>query len=474
MIRCQIFSYTDGYGTYDKPFDVKGFPFNNWRLIHDSANPDFTLINPKLKIEKNKISQLTFDTTDETLINLINPFSMLYKNCRIMVVERFESAENPNTTELTNAGIIFKEDNVGGDVGHWWHYITFVGRVVNVTATADKDGFCYYSVICNDIREGLSASGHISFPYHLASTAGYGTAFNGCNAAVAGFINLHNNTIDANDVLCPIMYYSIDTSRHTNVTNEYQYDVNQETTNTILMERFVERFGGELYIDYANIESYNSILGAWEIKLGETTNTKIPLKWVNQRGVLGQSFEYAKNIKSLRITYNTDNCFVRLYPAGALRDDGSFVTLAQTTKYINTYHNSNAYTSVANALFKQWDDITIAENLDTTANAFISESLTATKNYNVEVIDISVNSETPQNRIRCSNRAKIKHSQIGFDHGQTNDTVEIVKVTYDLSKPQNISVLLGKADKSDTMQINNDISQIQNNLTKLKIKALGG
>lgn len=418
---------------YVRPSDERKHDMSQWILIHTTGEGE-KVIEPRLVDAVNEISSLSFSVyADSNIATLLNPDNR--DKHEVWVCEYIEHDTDPYDD---------------GYRGYWdegnniWRKDVFVGHAVEYTPYFADNGLLTYKILCVDHRDYLNRSVQKRREYQLLDdgTGGYG----GSKGRFSEFLTEHNYEVGGDPFgRSAFMHCDYDVN---NNFNKYHYVVDWEVTYNALMERFVERFGGDLYIDNehygtkdADDEFLHGVHMRWGTQGTERTDTTITKGY---------------NLKSLRVTTDASEVCTRLFPLGATLDDGSRVTIKGVSEggrdpkneYIDIDDTAYIQAHGITARTVTWDDVTDPINLYRKALAWLANENRVRKTYEAEILDLSASVYADGlTRLRCGDTVLVQNDDMGID-----ERLRIIRIEYDLSQLQNVSVTFGDKFYSDIKQ----------------------
>lgn len=420
---------------------------NDWLCIHNTKEEGVCVIDPHLIDAKNEISTLTFSAHAGTdAATLLSPEHR--DKCEVWVCEYINYDTDPWQSGYTLRRYFEDGQDENGTI---WRLTMFVGHAVDYTPYYDKNGLLTYKIMCVDNRDYLNKSIQERREYHLSEVSQIGGG-DGSVGYYREFVERHNTQVSGalfqRDQFTA--WYGVD-----NVINDYAYIVDWEQTYGSLYERFINRFGGELIVvnnDYVD-ETPTVIF---------PNGTKIT--WVDDWGRDSDCvIQNGINLASLRITTDATEICTRLIPLGEMKEDGSKVTIeniekaaTETTaaKPLGQYYvdiADSAYIAAHGITCRtvEFDDITLEANLWDRAVTWLQENNRIRKTYEAEVLDLAANGGfDPLYRLRCGDRHVLRHSAMGIE----GETLQIIRIDYDLAHLHKVSVTFGDKFYNDIEQ----------------------
>lgn len=453
MISCQIY--------IRRPEDDVESDIHDWLCIHDTRRSDNKLIDPKCTIEKNKISTLTFKVhPDSPAFSLLTTENS--SQCEVWVCERTILDHEPEyTPRIFPLNRWYQEEQVGDDK-HVYRYDLFVGHVVEYTPYYADNGLLEANIMCVDHMDYLNYGILPREEYNLKNIPPTGEVENGDTAWFRYFVGRFNeergqmyNEFNRDEFI-------VNTDKN-KLVNDYKYIVDFERTYEALYNRFIDKRGGVFLTDYTGYVTVGST-PAGGVKQPDKYPGGIEVRWVSD-SKYGRNrdvdIEYGVNLKSLTITTDTSEYCTRVYPVGALQDNGQRLSLKDYSGHGHdpekTYvNNSTAEENGVVAVVNEWSDVNTKENLYNRAVDFLDNSRIR-KSYDATVLDLSVIGD-PENRFRCGDKHRIIQPDMNVD-----EELQIIRIEYDLAQLQNVQLTFG--DK-----IVNASEQRENTIVKNKEK----
>lgn len=423
-----------------RPQDDMNSDIHDWLCIHDTRRADNTLISPKCTLEKGKISTLTFKAhQNNPAFTLLRPENTA--KCEVWVCERVLSATIPEgyNSQIYPCHRWYQENRE--DDKYWWRYDLFVGHGVGYTPYFNSNGMIEVDITCADHADYMND--------FIVPREEYNLSTNGAGDKFTGFIQDSYDELGGTTITFgrDSLHGDADVS-FSSITPDYQYIVDFETLYEVLTDRFVNRFGGLMVTDYSAYVIVGQIPAGETEKEPDKYDDGVEIRWIleNQYGRHRDlTISKGVNLKELRLETDDTGFCTRLYPVGALKEDGSRVSLLQ---YQGHGHDPNTtYIDISNAtyiadhgvksLVQEWQDITTKSALYTAAVDWLTNQNKIKKCYTVSALDLSV-INNPANRFRVGDWHYIIHQDMGI-----NVELQIVKIEYDLSQPQNVTLTMG-------------------------------
>lgn len=408
---------------------------HDWTCIHDTRKTDNKLISPVCVIEKNRISTLTFRCRPNSpAYTLLRPENAT--KCEVWVCERCVLGAQPDydSTIFPN-DIWYEEEQVTG--GHVYRYDLFVGHAVDYTPYFADNGLLEASITCVDHMDYLNNGVIPREEYDLSRPVG---GLNGARGWFVHFVDEYNDEKREiyNKFSRDWFTANADVS-YGSITPQYNYIVDFENVYGMLNERFIERWGGVMLTDYAGyiIPSTGRFVNGVKIRwIPESDFGRDRKTYLIQNGV---------NLKSLRLETDTSEFYTRIYPVGALKDDGSRVSLVGYSGH--SHDPDTAYMDISNASYiqeygvkaitKEWTDVSTQSGLWSNANDYLRNDNKIKRSYTISVLDLSV-INNPLDRFRIGDWHKVKQEDLNIEVD-----LQIIRIEYDLAQLQNVNLVMG-------------------------------
>ena len=184
----------------------------------------------------------------------------------------------------------------------------------------------------------------------------------------------------------------------------------------------IERIGGEIRVRRVN----GSLVLDYLDHIGSSSDTKI---------------ELAKNMKSLAVDIDTTNIITRLIPLGAQLSPGDSaerLTISSVNSgkpYIDDTAGIAKYGIIAGTV--EFDDITVASNLKSAGQEYLTNNNRIRKAYECQALDLSLIQEDYQALV-CGNSYIFKNSFMGL-----NERLRLIGRTVDIYKPYTPTLKIG-------------------------------
>lgn len=284
----------------------------------------------------------------------------------------------------------------------------FVGRVLTVNDGMDSDGLVKKSVLCEDRLGWLCDTVQ---PYREW------TISNGMYMALNAILTRHNNKVTDKKIrlgICDI-----------NVSNNYHYLSNWETTLQTISDKLIAHYGGEIQLREQNNVLYLDYLE----RIGTATDTTI---------------ELAKNLKTITRDIDETAVITRLYPLGAkLENSEDRVQISyQGHNYIEDLGLTAQYGLQEATMI--WDDVTVASNLLEKAQQYMATANKSKVQYKISALDLAQVGFEEFQAFKLGNTYRVKNPVMNLD-----ETLRIIAITYSIDKPYESELTFG--DKLETM-----------------------
>ena len=184
----------------------------------------------------------------------------------------------------------------------------------------------------------------------------------------------------------------------------------------------IERIGGEIRVRRVN----GSLVLDYLDRIGTNSDTKI---------------ELAKNMKSLTVDIDSSNIITRLIPLGAQLSPGDSaerLTISSVNSgkpYIDDTAGITKYGIIAGTV--EFDDITVASNLKSAGQEYLTNNNRIRKAYECQALDLSLIQEDYQALV-CGNSYIFKNSFMGL-----NERLRLIGRTVDIYKPYTPTLKIG-------------------------------
>lgn len=184
----------------------------------------------------------------------------------------------------------------------------------------------------------------------------------------------------------------------------------------------IERIGGEIRVRRVN----GSLVLDYLDRIGSNSDTKI---------------ELAKNMKSLAVDTDSSNIITRLIPLGAQLSPGDSaerLTISSVNSgkpYIDDTAGITKYGIIAGTV--EFDDITVASNLKSAGQEYLTNNNRIRKAYECQALDLSLIQEDYQALV-CGNSYIFKNSFMGL-----NERLRLIGRTVDIYKPYTPTLKIG-------------------------------
>lgn len=184
----------------------------------------------------------------------------------------------------------------------------------------------------------------------------------------------------------------------------------------------IERIGGEIRVRRVN----GSLVLDYLDRIGTNSDTKI---------------ELAKNMKSLAVDTDTTNIVTRLIPLGAQLapgDSAERLTISSVNggkPYIDDTAGISKYGIIVGTV--EFDDITVASNLKSAGQAYLTNNNRIRKAYECQALDLSLIQDDHQPLV-CGNSYYFVNSFMNL-----NESLRLIGRTVDIYKPYTPALKIG-------------------------------
>lgn len=261
-----------------------------------------------------------------------------------------------------------------------------------------------------------------------------------CKALLTKLVNDHNSQVDE--------FKRFKVGRVT-INDNYIGRSNEayESTLSNLNSRLLEsELGGYLYITH-----------------GEDGTEETPtLNYLsNFETVSSQSIEFGENLKNYTKTAKGEEIATAIIPLGASTEDVR-LTIASVNDGVDYVYDSDAV-ALRGWIFKvvEWDDVTVANNLKTKAEAYLESIVNQAITIELNAIDLHLLDHSIES-FKVGDYISVSSEPHNF-----NDTMLCSKQTIDLLKPENDSVTLGYTYSSFT-EINSKATNTINRISTMQ------
>lgn len=305
--------------------------------------------------------------------------------------------------------------------------LIFRGRVIN-----EKAGFYKDKTFTCEGELGFFLDS-IQRPYN----------FNGTPEELLGqFITNHNAQVD------DTKKFKLGTVTVTDPNNfMIRSNAEYESTSNNIQSRLLDLLGGYLFITNSN------------------TGERV-INWYKESPYHSkQNIEFGSNLLEFTKTNRADEIATAIIPLGAETEnkttgEKSRLTISSVNNGVDYVYNEDAV-NLYGWIFKveTWDDVTLASNLKTKAEAFLMEKIKQSISIELSAIDLSLMDRSIES-FQLGDNITI----ISEPHG-LNDSYLLEKQTIDLLKPDNDKITLGYTYSSFT-DTNASTNKDNNNLVK--------
>lgn len=241
------------------------------------------------------------------------------------------------------------------------------------------------------------------------------------------FIESHNSQVDESKKFVMGTVTVTDPNDYIIRSNE-----DYETTSDNLQDRLLDPLGGYLFITANN--SGQRVINWYE---------ESPYR-------SGQTIEFGENLLAFTRTNQAKDIATAIIPLGyeienETTDEKTRLTIASVNNGVDYVYNEDAV-KMYGWIFKveTWDDVTLASNLKTKAEAFLAEKIKQSITIELSAIDLSLMNKSIDS-FRLGDHIQIVSSPHGLD-----DSYLLEKQTIDLLKPTNDKITLGYSYASFT------------------------
>lgn len=252
------------------------------------------------------------------------------------------------------------------------------------------------------------------------------------------FIGEHNSQVDEYKrfKIGNITVEDGDTSNNLNLISRANEDY--DSTWNSINEKLIKSLGGYLRVRH------------------ETDGIYIDyLKDINILAI--QTIEFGKNLLDISQTVSGDNMVTAIIPLGAKNEETGQRLTIETVNDGKDYLINEEQASLYGIIFQKvvWDDVTIADNLLSKAQSYISSIGVLNTSIEINAVDISL-LDADLNSFKLGTKVRVKSEPHGVD-----STFMIEKLSIDLMKPESNKLTLNSTIKSFTEQTGVTSSAIQ-------------
>jgi hypothetical protein len=298
--------------------------------------------------------------------------------------------------------------------------IVFKGRVIDDTTELYKSK----KVTVEGVRAYLLDSIYRPFSYQGDVTPFLQSILDSHNSQVETFQQFTLGTVTVTDPNGYINRSSID----------------YLTSYEVIKTRLIDTLGGYLVVRYESDGNYIDYLS-------DFTDTST------------QNIEFAVNLSDLSQKVDGTSIYTGIIPLGSKLKDSSGNTTDErlTIESVNDnkdYLIDDTSAAIYGKIFEvvTWDDVTIASNLLTKAQAYLAANVSFLVTLDLSAVDLNATSEDIEN-FKVGEYIRIKSSPHGIDNSYL-----LKKIALDIENPANTKIQLGESYKSLT-----DISVGQSN-----------
>lgn len=364
---------------------------DNYLLYADNLDK-FTIISPKLELELNKAGKFTFEIYPN------HPYFGIIKKMKSII--RVE------------------QDNE----------IIFRGRVLD----SEQGWYNQLKITCEGELAFLNDS--IIRPYDYQSA---GTQIS-IQALFTKFIDSHNSQVDEEKrfTIGRITVEDGDTSNDLNLISRANSDYS--TTWEAVTKKLIESLGGYLIVKHEDGQNIIEYLKEIDI-------------------LSSQSVEFGKNLLDITQTVSGDEMVTGIIPLGVQNEETKKRLTIESVNDGKDYLINTEQAKKFGLIFQTiiWDDVTIAENLKSKAEAYLSSIGVLTNTITINAVDISPLDPTLRS-FKIGTKVRVKSS-----HHKVEETFTIEKLSIELMKPESNKLTLGSSFKSFTEQTSSTSSAIQ-------------
>lgn len=285
----------------------------------------------------------------------------------------------------------------------------FIGRVLKCPDSMDSNGLICRQVTCEGRLGWLYDSVQPYVEYKMV----------GISTVLSSFLSKHNAQAGA-DKRIELGQVTVTAS------NNYTYTANWDKTMDAIVDKLINKFGGEIQLRDKDGKIYLDYLD----HIGHGTDMRI---------------ELAVNLQSISREVDETAVITRLYPLGAkLTDSEKRLTISTVNggkDYIEDSTLVAKYGVISGT--QTWDDVTQASVLKTKATAYLKSANKAKKQYKIAAVDLStIDLNFERFELGCWYR--VVNPLMGID-----DNLRVVGITVNLDSPQESELTIG--DKFETI-----------------------
>lgn len=360
-------------------------------LLYDDNLDRYKIESPKLELELNKAGKFTFSIYPN------HPYYGLLKKMKsIMTVYQKEE-------------------------------IIFRGRILD----SEQGWYNQRKITCEGELAFLNDSLIHPYDYQTSGQISIQDLF-------SRFITEHNSQVDEAKrfKIGSITVEDGDTSNDLNLISRANEDY--DTTWSSINNKLIDYLGGYLKVRH------------------ETDGVYIDyLKDIDVLAV--QTIEFGKNLLDISQTVSGDNMVTAIIPLGAKNEETGKRLTIETVNEGNDYLVNEEQASLYGLIFQKvvWDDVTIAENLLSKAQSYITSIGVLNTSIELNAVDISP-LDADLNSFKLGTKVRVKSDPHGVDA-----TFMIEKLSIDLTKPESNKLTLNSTMKSFTEQTGTTSSAIQ-------------
>lgn len=170
-----------------------------------------------------------------------------------------------------------------------------------------------------------------------------------------------------------------------------------------------------------------------------------------------QTIEFGKNLLDISQTVSGDNMVTAIIPLGAKNEETGERLTIETVNDGKDYLINEDQASLYGIIFQKvvWDDVTIADNLLSKAQSYITSIGVLNTSIEINAVDISL-LDADLNSFKLGTKVRVKSEHHGVD-----STFMIEKLSIDLMKPESNKLTLNSTMKSFTEQTGSNTSTIK-------------
>lgn len=360
-------------------------------LLYDDNFDKYKIESPKLELELNKAGKFTFSIYPN------HPYYGLLKKMKSIM------------TVYQNEEIIFR------------------GRILD----SEQGWYNQRKITCEGELAFLNDSIVRPYDYQTKGQISIQDLF-------TQFIGEHNSQVDEvkRFKIGSITVEDGDTTNDLNLISRANEDY--DSTWNSINEKLINSLGGYLRVRH------------------ETDGVYIDyLKDINILAV--QTIEFGKNLLDISQTVSGDNMVTAIIPLGAKNEETGKRLTIETVNDGKDYLINQEQASLYGVIFQKvvWDDVTIADNLLSKAQSYISSIGVLNTSIEINAVDISL-LDADLNSFKLGTKVRVESEPHGVD-----STFMIEKLSIDLMKPESNKLTLNSTIKSFTEQTGSNTSTIK-------------